>query len=466
MTRYAKRSIHQVMGLISLVGILWAQSPYQDPRSLGMAGAVSSLAEGIHTVGFNPANLAYSSKDFSMSIGGLTYVLENNILSIENYNLFSGADFIDTLDRDYVDKEQFLADLPDEGLRLTTLLNMPTPGINWSRGITAFSSEIVVFGDIGFPKALFNIMMEGNIVGDSLDLSLDEELQGTAEWAFSFATPITGASFGFSLKYLQGLFYLGIDQDSSSGYFLTDTTGFKGSGRYLIKQAVGGSGFALDIGFATEEINGFRFGMSLINAFGRIRWFGPSLTKDLFGPAVLGLMPWRENEYFVYTYTVRDVTADKYLQGVPLDSLFENESYTVVETETGLVRSDSLSNADLEEITPEPFVTIYPAIFRMGASKRIEDFGIITMDLVAGFRDELWSSQGWQISAGMEILTAPSFPVRMGISFGGRARSQLGLGFGLHKGPLRFDMALAMHNGIWLHTTKGLSLALGLTLVR
>ncbi|MFC1484677.1 DUF5723 family protein [Candidatus Neomarinimicrobiota bacterium] len=454
------------MGYLSLVGLLWAQSPYQDPRSLGMAGAVSSLAEGIHTIGFNPANLAYSSKDFSMSLGGLTYMLENNILSVENYNLFSGADFIDTISTDYVDKEEFLNDLPDEGLRLTTLLNMPTPGINWSRGITAFSSEIVVFGDVGFPKALFNIMMEGNVIGDSLDLGLDEEFQGTAEWAFSFATPMKGAAFGFSLKYLQGLFYLGVDQDSSGGYFLTDTTGFKGSGRYLIKQAIGGSGFALDIGFATEEINGFRLGISLINAFGRIRWLGPSLTKDLFGSAVLGLMPWRENEYFLYTYQVKNVTADKYLQGEPLDSLFINESYTVVETETGLVRSDSLSNEDMGAITPKPFVTVYPAILRIGASKRIEEFGIITMDLVAGFRDELWSTKGWQLSAGMEVLSTPSFPMRLGISLGGKARSQLGIGFGIHKGPIQFDFGVALHNGIWLHTTKGVSLAFGLTLVR
>jgi len=269
------------------------------------------------------------------------------------------------------------------------------PALNWARGITAFTSEIAVFGNLGLPKALFNLMMEGNIVGDSLDLDLNEEFQGAAEWGFSVAVPTGRAAFGFTLKYLQGLFHLGVDHDSSGGYFLTDTTGFKGEGRYLIKQAIGGGGFGLDIGFATDEINGYRFGISLINALGSIRWHGPSLTKDLLGSAIQGLMPWRENEYFLYTYRVNEVTAEDYMQGEAVDSLFQNDSYTVVETASGLVPSDTLTNADLEAIIPKPFVTDYPTLFRVGASKRIENFGLVSMDLLTGFREHLWASRGW-----------------------------------------------------------------------
>lgn len=460
--------IRYFLCILAGLGYLWGQLPHQDPRTLGLAGATTSIADGIHSVGYNPANLALSTHDFSMNLGGLTYTLENNILSIENYNLFNGARFEkeDLTSRSYVNKEEFLSRIPDEGLALTTLLHMPIPGINWTRGITAFSSEMVTYGNMGLPKALFNFFFEGNIVGDSLLLNLNEELQSTLEWGFSIATPMEGAAFGVTIKYLQGLFYLGVDQDSSHGYFMTDTTGFRGSGRYLIKQAIGGSGFALDLGFATREVNGYRLGISLINAWGRIRWFGPSLTKDLFGATLQNLMPWRENEYFLYTYQARDVTAFKYMQDEPLDSLFENESYTVIETESGLVRSDSLTAEDLEEVNPKPFVTNYPTFFRIGASKRLEDFGLVTMDLVAGFQDQLWARKGWEMALGMEILSTPSFPLRMGVRFGGRAESQLGLGFGIHKGPLQFDMALALHNGIWLHTTKGISLALGLTFVR
>ncbi|MFB0515520.1 MAG: DUF5723 family protein [Candidatus Neomarinimicrobiota bacterium] len=452
--------------LIACFGWVWAQGPTPDPRTLGLAGATTSLTEGIHAVGYNPARLAFSAKDFSMNLGGLTYSLQNNLLSIVNYNLINGADFENTLHSDYVNKQEFLDDLPDDGLRIKTGLYLPTPGLNWARGIMAFSSEIAVFGDLGLPKALFELLMKGNIVGDSLDLTLDEELQGTAEWGFSFAVPTGGMAFGFTFKYLQGLFHIDVDQDSSGGYFLTDTTGFTGEGRYLIRQAVGGSGFGLDIGFATAEVNGYRLGISLINALGSIRWHGPSLTKDLFGGALQSLMPWRENEYFLYTYRVNQVTAEELLQDTPLDSLFHNESYPVVETESGLVQSDTLTDEDLDDIILKPFVTNYPALFRMGVSKRIENFGIVSLDLVTGFQDRLWASRGWQLAVGVEILSEPSFPIRMGVRYAGPDNQQLGLGFGIHKGILQFDAALAFHNGLWFHTTKGISLAIGLTLVR
>ena len=235
---------------------------------------------------------------------------------------------------------------------------------------------------------------------------------------------------------------------------------------WTIKQAIGGAGFGLDIGFATDEVNGYRLGISLINALGSIRWHGATLTKDILGGALQGLMPWGENEYFLYTFRVNDVTAEEYLQGVPLDSLFQNDSYTVVETESGLIPTDSLTNEDQGDVIPGPFVTNYPALFRLGLSKRIEDFGLVSFDLVAGFEDRLWSSKGWQMALGVEMLPNPSFPIRLGVRYGGPESQQLGLGFGIHKGVLHFDAALAFHNGLWLHTTKGISLAIGLTLVR
>lgn len=473
MVRHRKARIKLLKGMlwpVACFGFLWAQGPTPDARSLGLAGATTSLVEGIHAVGYNPARLAFSAKDFSMNLGGLTFGLENNLLSIENYNLINGADFIEPHSSDYVNKQTFLDGIPNDGLRIGTNLHLPIPGINWARGITAFSSEVVIYGDMGMPKALFELLMQGNVVGDSLKLTLDEELTGAAEWGFSFAVPTGNAALGFTLKYLQGLFHISVDQDSSSGYFLTDTTGFKGEGRYLLRQAVGGSGFGLDIGFATNEINGYRLGISLINALGSIRWHGPSITKDLLGDVLQGFMPWRESEYFLYTYRVDEVNAERFLQGEPMESLFQSEYYTVVDTKEGLVRSDTLAGDAYEKLAKEanlkPFITNYPALFRLGASKRIESFGLLTLDLVTGFQDQLWSSRGWQLAAGVEILRTPSFPIRMGIRYGGPEKQQLGLGFGIYKGPIQFDMAVAFHNGLWLHTTKGISLAFGFTLVR
>ncbi|MFC1481510.1 DUF5723 family protein, partial [Candidatus Neomarinimicrobiota bacterium] len=250
---------------------LLAQDPHADPRTLAMAGATVSLAEGIHAVGYNPARLAYSTKDYSMNLGGMTFGALNNMLSVENYNTMNGADMINPNLKDGVEKEDFLALIPEEGWRLNTNLYLPLPGINWARGTTAFSSEMIVYSDVGLPKAYMSLIMEGNPIGKTLNLDLAEEAIGVVEWGFSFAVPTETMAFGATIKYLQGLFYLGIDPDSSYGTFSTDLTGFAGDGRYLIRQAVGGGGIGLDLGFATAEFNGYQVGISLINALGSIR---------------------------------------------------------------------------------------------------------------------------------------------------------------------------------------------------
>ena len=65
---------------------------------------------------------------------------------------------------------------------------------------------------------------------------------------------------------MQGLFYLGIDEESSSSNLITDDLGIYGTGEYIIRQGVGGAGFGLDIGVVSKPINGWKFGASLINA--------------------------------------------------------------------------------------------------------------------------------------------------------------------------------------------------------
>ena len=39
-------------------------------------------------------------------------------------------------------------------------------------------------------------------------------------------------------------FYLGVDEDSSSSNLITDDLGIYGSGKYVIRQGVGGAGLA------------------------------------------------------------------------------------------------------------------------------------------------------------------------------------------------------------------------------
>ena len=103
-------------------------------------------------------------------------------------------------------------------------------------------------------------------------MTLNLEVLGVNEFGYTFGVPLEWLSFGVTLKYLQGLFYMGIDPDSSSASIITSDIGLYGGGNYLIRQGIGGKGFGLDLGVVSKEINGWTFGASMINVFGTIEW--------------------------------------------------------------------------------------------------------------------------------------------------------------------------------------------------
>ena len=100
--------------------------------------------------------------------------------------------------------------------------------------------------------------MEGNEVGAPIDLEYNRESMLVSEHAFSFAVPMKNFSWGVSLKYLNGLVYTGIDPDSSFTEFTTTPTDFNLHARYFLRQGIGGSGVAMDLGFISKEFNGMR----------------------------------------------------------------------------------------------------------------------------------------------------------------------------------------------------------------
>ena len=48
----------------------------------------------------------------------------------------------------------------------------------------------------------------------NLNLEFNYEILGMNEYGFSFGIPFRSMSWGVTAKYIQGLFYLGVDEDS------------------------------------------------------------------------------------------------------------------------------------------------------------------------------------------------------------------------------------------------------------
>ena len=65
---------------------------------------------------------------------------------------------------------------------------------------------------------------------------------------------------------------------------------------------------------------------------------------------------------------------------------------------------------------------------------------------------------------GLEMTKFSAFPLRIGFAWGGADFQELGLGFGIHKGPIIFDFGFAFRNGIWIHSMKGINISTQLTL--
>ena len=219
-------------------------------------------------------------------------------------------------------------------------------------------------------------------------------------------------------------------------------------GKYIIRQGVGGAGFGVDIGVVSKPLNGWKFGASLINMVGSIRWQqGADNDNTGINPLTSNFYPFKwgddylqPNESILYTFKIDTIRADK----LSNDSLFTNETIFFVPKKA------------------KDFVTRMPATFRFGLSKNFGNF-LIASDLVAGFENKYYSRKQWKWSIGTEWTRMPKIPLRLGFGWGGGDMQELGMGFGYKKSRFMFDFGFAFRNGMWLHTMKGLNLSFGIT---
>ena len=431
--------------LLILLTALEAQTK-RDPRVVGMAGAYTTIANGIFSVGYNPGIIGLQqNKPFMMQGLQLDFGVVGNFFSIENIANYSG----DTLDMK--EKNQLFRQLEDaDGLGFFMDSHMPIPLLNISMGNMAFSANNMILQNYRLPIGLLELIFYGNGQKPNLDLEFNYEILGMNEYGFSFGIPFKSMSWGVTVKYIQGLFYLGVDEDSSSSSLITDDNGIYGAGKYVIRQGVGGAGFGFDVGVVSRPYKGWQFGASIINLTGTLNWKqgGGSNTSSLnpltssFYPFTWGDSTLNANQSILYTFNIDTIRADN----LSNDSLFTNETSFFVPKKT------------------KDFVTRIPATFRFGLSKQLDNF-LIASDLIAGFQDKYYARKKWKWSIGLEWTRVPAVPMRIGFGWGGGDFRELGIGFGFKKGSLMYDFGFAFRNGLWLHTMQGFNISFGLTYV-
>ncbi|MEE3153564.1 MAG: hypothetical protein VX282_02550, partial [Candidatus Neomarinimicrobiota bacterium] len=279
------RRMFPILMIVCLV--LQAQTK-RDPRVVAMAGAYTTIADGIFSVGYNPGIIGLQqNRPFMVQGLQLDFGILGNFFSIENIAEYSG----DTLNMK--EKNALFEELQaEDGMAFFMDTHMPIPLLNISRGNMAFSANNIILQNYRLPIGLLELMFYGNGQKAELDLEFNYEIVGLNEFGFSFGVPFKSMSWGFTAKYMQGLFYLGVDEDSSSSSLITDDLGIYGSGKYIIRQGVGGAGFGLDVGVVSRPYKGWQFGASLINLAGTIRWTqGDSESSSSINPLTSSFYP-------------------------------------------------------------------------------------------------------------------------------------------------------------------------------
>ena len=157
------------------------------------------------------------------------------------------------------------------------------------------------------PDSFFRLVLTGNQIGDTIDVDIGLDMLISSEFTLSYGQSFNGFDIGVGVKYIQGFVYAGMNRATQS-YFLTTESAFYGSGNFLLNQSIGGKGVAFDFGIVSNRhSNGWKFGLSLSNIMGSIRYDGVNKIVDQFvRPQLQASVPseyyLRENEMLLFNF--------------------------------------------------------------------------------------------------------------------------------------------------------------------
>ncbi len=446
-----RRSISILITTLLLVASGYGQA-HIDARGLGLCNVYTVSSRGISAIGYNPANLGYT-EDLTFSADLLDFKITafNNFMSLALFNQYFSGD----KDGNPIDLEQkmvgserthkdfLLSEISEDGFSFGMGVSVPIPLLNVSVGNYAFTSGVEYYMQNSLPTGIFEIVMEGNQLGRSFDLSLTQDVLMVTNFGFSFAVPFEKYNVGATIKYLAGIGFAGVD--SSGGAFSTRPTGLESDGFYRYTRAIGGNGLAIDLGFNTRKIDNWQFGFAINNVIGFINWG----NDDNFIAKNIGII-----EAIVPVRDLLQISSDSTTFSASTLYSMEMEGVNV----TGaLANTDSLFRLDEEQVPrPDSLRMNYPAMFRLGGSYQYKNDFIIMADLSAGLDDYYFADRSWRLALAAEWIRFPIVPIRSGMAFGGPYGSEASVGAGVHLIWFDADIALKLLGGMSFANAEGI----------
>ena len=128
----------------------------------------------------NPASTA-NHKGMSIKIVGLNFGIQNNFLSISNYNDINGANFDDVSDSNYYPKSEFY-DLFNEGMKFNSQLALNLTFSDVVYNNISFHSKTYSMAEVNFPKALIQLALYGNQPNQNYNLNATGSINIISEY--------------------------------------------------------------------------------------------------------------------------------------------------------------------------------------------------------------------------------------------------------------------------------------------
>ena len=391
-------------------------------RGLGMGGAYTALARGIHAPMWNAANLGLPDNSaFSLSIISFESGSWNNSVSLGMYNQYNG-EYLSSRDI-----EDILGRIPDDGFCLDAEIHIRT--LSFSVGRFALAMGADAGSHLELDKTFFEIPLKGTGIGEVYSFSnSDGHALGVGVVSLSYGQPLNVAfadafSLGGTVKALYGGAYGQVDRSEID--VATHVHGIDLDCEYEVTYAYNGDvGWGLDLGSAAKFGEKWTVSLGLANVLGSIKFSNNVKTEKGF---------------------------------IRIDTL-DVEKLSDIEDEL----ADSTWTIDAKTVT-----TKLPMILRLGCAYQIGSL-ILAADYCQGFVNEALSSTRPQFSLGTEWSGLSWLPLRAGLTLGGRVGFGTAFGFGIRPGGFVLDIGVMNRGFVSPKSTKGLIVAveLGINLER
>lgn len=378
-----------------------------DARSLAMGGACTAAARGLDAATANPAFLAHS-EGLHIGLAGGTVDMQNNSLTLARYNELSGKTLTEA------DKAEIMDEIPLEGFGVNAQADFG--GIGMSSGNFAMTTSAVGAGDGRLDKDFFDLVLFGNVPGETVDFSsTDGEAFGLARASLSYGVPVgvlAGGelSVGATGSYLYGIYEVHVEE--AYGHITTSMTEITGEAYAAAITAEGGEGYGLDLGVGWQSAGGgLSLGLALDNAFATINWDG---TVE-------------RSEYR--------------LDAADLNAQTDDFDQVVVDSDTTYAVAG--------------YSTDLPRAVRLGAAWDVADF-TLAADWVQGLEDRAGTSTDPRFNLGAEWRPVGALAPRVGASLGGGLDPGLAAGLGVKLAFFQLDLAVMQRGGLGETNGKGL----------